>query len=319
MRAADALAALVLTSAATSAADVPFLAKPIDCTLGQTCFIQNYVDRAAGPDAQDFMCHGLTYDGHAGTDFALPSLAAMEDGVAVLAAAPGTVLARRDGEPDTGLAGATAGKECGNGVVIGHGGGWQTQYCHLQQGTVAVIKGQRVATGTALGLVGLSGRTEFPHVHISLRRNGAVIDPFDTGESAVCGADGDTLWRDAPAYRPGGLIAAGFADRVPAYAAVKTGLPNRDRFAPDDAALVLWGYAFGGRKGDQLRLVITGPDGLFSDQTLTLEKAQAQFFRASGRKLHQQNRTPGVYRGQVTLIRDGQDISRQDVTAQLDP
>ena len=33
---------------------------------------------------------------------------------------------------------ATAGRNCGNGVTLDHGDGWQTQYCHMRRGSVAV-------------------------------------------------------------------------------------------------------------------------------------------------------------------------------------
>jgi len=305
MRFWAAVAVMIFASAARVVADVPFLALPIDCDPGRSCFIQNYVDHDPGPNAQDFTCSGLTYDGHKGTDFALPTLQHMKDGVAVLAAAPGTVIAVRDGEPDTGAASFAAGKDCGNGVVIDHGGGWQTQYCHMKQGTLRARVGQRVATGTVLGDVGLSGRTEFPHLHLSLRRDGDVVDPFDETPDATCGAQLETLWRDPPHYEAGGLIEVGFHMRVPSYDAIKAGHAGHSALDIDAPALVLWGYAFGGRKGDTLRLSIDGPTGPFSDQTVTLEKAQAQFFRASGRKFHAANRVAGTYRGTVELIRGG--------------
>jgi D-3-phosphoglycerate dehydrogenase len=56
--------------------------------------------------------------------------------------------------PDTGLRGEIAGRECGNGVVIAHEDGWETQYCHMRRGSVAVQPGERVARGQTLGLVG---------------------------------------------------------------------------------------------------------------------------------------------------------------------
>ncbi len=71
-------------------------------------------------------------------------------------------------------------------------------------------------------LVGLSGRTQFPHVHLSLRKHGKVVDPFRP--NATCGGLGDdTLWADPPAYQPGGLLSAGLATGVPPYDAVKVG------------------------------------------------------------------------------------------------
>ncbi|MGV6813050.1 MAG: M23 family metallopeptidase [Brevirhabdus sp.] len=317
MRVAAALAALSLTSAAVMAADVPFLAQPIDCTLGDSCFIQNYVDRDPGPDVRDFACGGLSYDGHKGTDFALLSLAAMEHGVAVLAAAPGTVVALRDGEPDAGLEGATEGKECGNGVVISHGDGWQTQYCHLKRGSVAVFKGQRVAAGTVLGDVGLSGRTQFPHLHLSLRRDGDVVDPFDTSPAETCATENPSLWVDPPQYRAGGLIDAGFSASVPAFDAIKTGHAAQPVLPEQSAAIVLWGYAFGGRAGDEMRFQITGPEGSFLNTRVRLEKAQAQLFRAVGRKLNDDNRVTGRYTGTVELIREGRVIDRQATALRL--
>ena len=52
-----------------------------------------------------------------------------------------------------------SGKECGNGVVLVHDDGYQTQYCHLKKGSVAVKKGARVSEGDLLGFIGMSGKT----------------------------------------------------------------------------------------------------------------------------------------------------------------
>src|SRR5262249_323708 len=122
------------------------------------------------------------YDKHNGIDIRLLDMAAQKRGVAVLAAAPGRVARLRDGVQDISIrtpgAPSVDGRECGNGVVIDHGGGWETQYCHLAQGSVRVKVGETVKAGTPLGLVGLSGDTEFPHLHITVRHAGQVVDPF---------------------------------------------------------------------------------------------------------------------------------------------
>ena len=143
-------AALAFLAGAASADEAPRLGLPADCTLGQTCFIQQYPDADPGPAAQDFMCEGLSYDGHKGTDFGLPSLAAMDAGVTVIAAAPGIVRGVRDEMADRLYSpqdDTLSGRDCGNGAVIDHGGGWETQYCHLAQGSLTVASGDVVERG----------------------------------------------------------------------------------------------------------------------------------------------------------------------------
>ncbi len=293
------------------------LAMPVDCALGVDCYVQNYVDRDPGPGVRDVGCGALSYDGHKGTDFALPSFAAMEAGMAVRAAAPGVVRGVRDGMPDLGLAGTPedvlAGKDCGNGVVIDHGDGWETQYCHLAEGSVAVARGQRVAVGAKLGEVGYSGRTEFPHLHLSVRHDGAVVDPFGPDMAAFCPGDTeDELWQFPIDYVAGGIVSAGVSTGVPDYAAVKAGTAHRDDLTVAAPALVGWGFAFGGRAGDVLEITLTDPSGgqLIRHEAV-VERPQAQFFRAAGKRRPAGGWQAGTWGLTVRLIRDGDDLSRR--------
>lgn len=302
--------AMILSLAAYPAAGDISFGLPLDCALGETCFIQQFVDHDPTTGASDFGCGPLTYDGHKGTDFALPSRAALTAGVDVVAAAPGTVQGVRDGMADVLQNGDPAapdvsGRECGNGVVISHGDGWETQYCHLANGSVAVRSGDRVAMGTVLGQVGLSGQTQFPHVHMSVRKDGAVVDPFDPDGQIACNAvSEDQLWLDEIIPPPGGMIAAGFAAGVPEYDDIKAGIAAANRLQTTDP-LVVWGYLFGGRTGDQLRLIITGPNDDVIDHTETLDRTQAQLFRATGRRAPAGGWAIGAYQGEVHMIRNG--------------
>lgn len=272
---------------------------PLDCTLGETCYIQQYVDHDPGPAAQDFTCGGLSYEGHDGTDLALPTRAAMAAGVDVLAVAPGTVKGIRDGIAD--FAPAIPGKECGNGVLVDHGGGWETQYCHLKQGSVRVKVGDQVAPGTPLGQVGQSGEAAFPHLHLALRHNGQELDPF-APEATTCGPPADDLWHVTPAYQPGGLLEIGLTDAVPDYEVIKAGLPSPD--LPQTApALVVWAYVFGTRAGDAMIFQITGPGGEVLTERVAFEKPQALAFRAVGRKLKTAGWPPGLYTAQARMMR----------------
>ncbi len=313
------VALLLSLCATTAAADPPSLAPPIDCTLGETCHIQNYVDRDRGPGHADFACGPLSYDSHKGTDFALPSLAAMQAGVDVLAAAAGTVLGRRDGMEDAYFTpeneAALDGRDCGNGVLIDHGGGWHTQYCHMKSGSIAVAEGDSVASGDVLGQVGLSGRTAFPHLHVSVQKDGETIDPFQPAGSTVCGDAENALWSQPVPYVPGGMIAAGFAPAVPEFDAIKAGTAASGTLSDTAGALVFWVYLYGGHDGDRIAFEIDGPRGTFLEQEVGLTRTQAQLFRAVGRKRTKPFWTDGSYTGTATLIRDGVEIDR--ITASL--
>jgi len=303
------LTALLLFCATPAVAQEISLDFPVDCTLGDTCYLQNYVDHDPSNDASDFMCGDLTYDTHKGTDFGLPSLAAMNAGVNVLAAAPGTVRGVRNNMRDVlytpDLDAEINGRDCGNGLVITHENGWETQYCHLKEGSVAVQTGQSVQAGTILGEIGLSGRTQFPHLHLSVRQNGRVVDPFDPDGDINCGTPSDsTLWAAPIATPQGGLLAVGFSDNVPEFAAVKAGTAAAEALSAM-APIVVWGLAFGAQPDDIMRITIDGPDGAVFNTDVTLNRTQALVMRAGGRRAPDTGWPAGHYDGYVAHIRDG--------------
>lgn len=323
MRAAYVAAALTTLAASPLAARDIVLSPPIACGLGTDCYIQQYVDHDPSEDVSDYRCSNLSYDGHKGTDFALHSMEQMRAGVEVMAAATGTVRATRDGMPDQILTAENSdqidGRDCGNGVFVNHDDGWSTQYCHLKEGSVAVSQGDIVTTDTVLGLIGLSGRTQFPHIHITVRNGDTVVDPFDPDGEIACGAPSqDTLWDSDLPYLPGGVISVGFSDAVPEYAAIKEGTASHPTLPASAPAIVVFGYAFGGKSGDAVRLTIQGPEGDFIDDTVTLDRDQAQFFRATGKRLKAAAWPTGTYQGTVSLIRDDEIINTENAELQIE-
>ncbi|WP_298497382.1 M23 family metallopeptidase [uncultured Maritimibacter sp.] len=304
----------------------PILSVPLDCTLGEDCFILNYMDADPGPGAADFTCGPQSYDGHKGTDFALTSFAAMEAGVRVFPAAPGVVTAVRDGMEDTGMDGTPEvilrAKECGNGVVIDHGGGWETQYCHLKQGSLLVEEGQRVTNTTVLGRVGYSGMTQFPHVHLAVRENGKPVDPFNTDGITDCGRDDgpeDDLWRVRMAHVPGGIVSVGMDIAVPEYQAVKDGTAAHASLPAMADALVGWGFAHGGRAGDVMRITITMPDGsVLIDAPQEIEAKQALYFRAAGKRQPVGGWPVGDYDVRVEVMRGGATLDDSVTTVAIE-
>ncbi len=299
----------------------PSLSLPLACTYGNDCWVMNYPDIGQENDGKaiDSGCLGRTYEGHKGTDFTIKDVKAMQAGVDVLAAYNGTVLRLRDGEADrlpTKEELETAKnskKECGNGVLIDHGeidgAKWQSMYCHMKKGAIAVKIGQQVKTGEKIGEVGLSGITQYPHLHIGITKDGKVVDPFTGQDTATpCGqSNRSPLWSSKTNlhYDPLAIGAHGFTNTPPTLAGLTQQSLSMDRLPSSAPSLLFYATMWGLREGDDIALEIISPSkNVFAERVIKQDKNRARQLYFVGReKLENDDFEKGEYTGRIKIKR----------------
>lgn len=102
----------------------------------------------------------LYYSSHNGTDFSLPY------GTHVYAVADGTAKYFWC-------------YDCGNSIEIDHKNGYKSIYMHLQE-DLEIDKSHptEVFQGQFIGKVGMTGRTTGPHLHLTIKDQDKVVDPY---------------------------------------------------------------------------------------------------------------------------------------------
>jgi|TARA_B110000305_G_C19233727_1_gene536449 murein DD-endopeptidase MepM/ murein hydrolase activator NlpD len=124
---------------------------------GSLEFITPVEGRISSPFGKRRILNDQPRSPHSGLDIAAP------EGTPIKAAAAGIVRATGDYFFN------------GNTVLIDHGQGLITMYCHLSK--IKVELNATVEQGEVIGLVGQTGRVTGPHLHFSVNLNQARVDP----------------------------------------------------------------------------------------------------------------------------------------------
>ena len=121
-------------------------------------FCQPGSDPHKCPNVRDWRGKSHTYDGEGGMDYVT------NKGTVFLASAEGKVKSVEYEE------------NSGNFVVLDHGNGIVTYYRHAN--TILVKEGEKVFSGSVIGLVGNTGNSSTPHLHFEMHINGIHTDHY---------------------------------------------------------------------------------------------------------------------------------------------
>ena len=285
-----------------------FLQLPIQGTQGNEWIIVNYVDWDI-TGFKDYNCGTKSYDGHQGTDFVIRSFQAMDDSVAVYAAAAGVVTYVIDSLFDRETDGDVT-KQLGNYIALSHPNDFYTYYGHLMQNSAQVAVGDTVEFGQLIGFVGSSGNSTDPHLHFELWYDSLyVVDPF----AGTCG-NMMSSFIDPPAYDTSltvwdsglhlkdALTINDLRERITTIEAPYIITPT------SDSLLYFWAHISGLRKDKELVIRWYTPDNVeWFEHSFILDKDYWYYYYWS--YIDHQNLALGDWT--VKLFYDGTEISTQ--------
>ena len=185
--------------------------------------ISNFVDQNSAFPNQllDYNCGARTYDqaggyNHTGTDIFLWPFGwhkVDDDDVEITAGAAGVIISKSDGNYDRNC---SFGGGNWNAVYVRHADGSIAWYGHMKNGSPTTkAVGQSVAAGEYLGIVGSSGNSTGPHLHLELYDTaGNLVDPW----AGACNSrNADSWWAEQRPYYDSAINAVHTHSAVPVW------------------------------------------------------------------------------------------------------
>ena len=244
-----------------NAADLSLSVWPLTGSSGRNWMINNYVDLDASASTLDWKgkTGGLarTYNGHQGMDVDVASFREMDgETMLVRAASPGVV----DRLDDTQFDRNTSCAGNWNFVRVKQANGFYIYYGHLKRGSVVVHVGDSVVAGQKLGIVGSSGCSSAPHLHLEVQNCSQVaVEPNNLG-----------MWVSPPAYdAPSDVMDVMLRkDQFVSADQIKDPIANPTLYKPGETLGI--GLSLAGRGGDNVTLSLTAPDATVDSWSWTL-------------------------------------------------
>ena len=204
---------------------------------------------------------------HSGDDLFLwpfPWLLMDQRKIDIVAAAPGTIIGKFDGNPDRNC---SFNSNAPNAVYVQHADGSVAWYFHMKSGSLtAKPVGATVAVGEFLGNVGSSGSSTAPHLHFEIHSSLSNYQILDSFSGTCNAAQNASLWAVQPAYYDSKInkVATHSAPPVmPACAATPADdeTPNfKNAFQPGDALIYVF-YYHDQEKGQANQITVFEPGG----------------------------------------------------------
>ena len=157
--------------------------------------------------------------------------------------------------------------------------------------------------------LGFPDAPSFPHLHVTLRKDGKPIDPFTgRGMESECGQSGTSEWAEAAtesiAYSAPGVFNAGFSDTAPSMETVMAGTSHADVIPPSADAMIFWAQLYGVKEGDVVHTKLVGASsGVLAESKTVIDKNQVEYLTFVGKKRTGDSLPEDVFSGAVTLKR----------------
>lgn len=218
---------------------------PINCSLGQDCFVLYYPDRKVDSSYKDYRCGGLSFDNNRATIFAVkPKTNPPEESVQVLAAADGKVVELVLTEPDDIFErGAPY-------ISIKHSKGYRTKYSNLKLNSILVSKGQKIKQGDVIAYTEKGEDGIVQELHFTVFKNNRVMDPSVGSKASFdCNVVEEPIWQESLEYVPIVLVNHSFE--------------SNDVFSQNLSFKIrTWGL----QPGDQEHISLAEPGGLLVNE-----------------------------------------------------